>query len=520
MERSALREWLAAHGVRLPNPYPYTVRTLKGSALATLMTAVALLLIYTVWEITTYSARNMQRTLFMTIESTVASSEFAAEKAEQAWDRLFPTPPPITEESLRSILPPGSHMGLQMRAPLQQNTLPFQEGSFALTDAVRQVDFALIQTVIRLGLDRRVLLLSSDYHSQGRDTYHVQRMRLYLPPIVQSQPAPATGPAAPPSGDDSVKGPPEPVFRFLNALAESLDTWADRAVLTESPGKLTLAAKGVLTHEIWFETTKDPQPLQVETPCLTLVINGMGRDKAIAASLLALKLPITLSVLPFAPHAAATATAAHEAGQEVLVNMPLEAMQAPFVKAGPGELTTGMSAEDMRILVEDALRHVPYATGVSNLMGSRFTTDRAAVRRFCDILTRSGLYVLDDMTHQESLLYPEARRRGLPAWRRTINLNEGPGTAASVRDNLKKAEAIARARGHAVVIANPDPQVLEVLARWARERDTDIHLVSLRHQPRDEETLTPDDLPSDEPDAPAEAQVPAGQDIPPAKHPS
>ncbi|MFQ8735154.1 MAG: divergent polysaccharide deacetylase family protein [Bilophila wadsworthia] len=103
-------------------------------------------------------------------------------------------------------------------------------------------------------------------------------------------------------------------------------------MLTESPGKLPLATKGVLTHEIWFEATTDAFPILPPTdkaPRLTIVMNELGGDKAVTASLLALKLPITFSVLPFAKDAAATATAAHEAGQEVLVDMPMETMQCP-----------------------------------------------------------------------------------------------------------------------------------------------------------------------------------------------
>ena len=117
---------------------------------------------------------------------------------------------------------------------------------------------------MRLKLDKgRILLLTSDYRTQGKDIYHLQRMRIYLPPVVQdpAQQAPRNENGNAPSAETGdVKGPPEPVFRFLNALAESLDTWADRAVLTESPGKLTLATKGVLTHEIWFEATTDAFP--------------------------------------------------------------------------------------------------------------------------------------------------------------------------------------------------------------------------------------------------------------------
>ena len=498
-------EWFSGlrKRLRLPAPYPYTLRTIKGSLLATLLVGTAFLLGYTAWKIAGYATRGMQRNAFMTVETTMATSRLIARQTGKAVDILFPEPIPVEPASLESILPPRSHLGLQMKDAIHRDTLPYQEGSGTLTDAARQLDFALLQTVLRLQLDKgRIMLLTSDYRTRGKDIYHLQRMRIYLPPIGNG------GGQAPVPTEPDVKGPPEPVFRFLNALAESLDIWADRAVLTESPGKLTLATKGVLTHEIWFETTDAAFPLPAPTdkaPRLTIVLNEMGRDKAAAAEALALRLPVTFAVLPFAKDAAATATAAHEAGQEVLVDMPMETTQAPFVSAGPGEITTAMSEEDMRILMEDALGHVPYATGASNYMGSKLSTDVPAARRFCDILARSGLYVLDDVTHQASVLYAEARRRGLPAWRRTLLLNAGPGTESAVLANLKQAEELARAKGHAVVIGNPDPQVLAALRRWSEERDKDIRLVPLRLQPVEEETLTPDDI-----------TAPTEQDVPPA----
>jgi hypothetical protein len=42
----ALRKRLAARGVHLPDPYPYTARTFKGSVLATLLAAILFLIAY------------------------------------------------------------------------------------------------------------------------------------------------------------------------------------------------------------------------------------------------------------------------------------------------------------------------------------------------------------------------------------------------------------------------------------------------------------------------------------------
>ncbi|MFR0876045.1 MAG: hypothetical protein ACLSHC_16765 [Bilophila wadsworthia] len=152
----ALRKRLAARGVHLPDPYPYTARTFKGSVLATLLAAILFLIAYAVWEAANYTARSVQRTAFMTIETTAATSRLVTEKAGQAVEALFPKPAPVTEASLESILPPGSHLGNQMKDAIRQNTLPYQEGSGTLTDAARQIDFALLQTV-RLKLDKRIL---------------------------------------------------------------------------------------------------------------------------------------------------------------------------------------------------------------------------------------------------------------------------------------------------------------------------------------------------------------------------
>ena len=173
-----------------------------------------------------------------------------------------------------------------------------------------------------------------------------------------------------------------------------------------------------------------PSPILPPTdkaPRLTIVMNELGGDKAVTASLLALKLPITFSVLPFAKDAAATATAAHEAGQEVPCGYADGDDAIALRQGGPRrnhhEDVRGRHADP------DGRRPRPCAPtprARATLWAPRLTTDTAATRRFCEILARSGLYVLDDVTHQESILYAEARRRGLPAWRRALTLNDGP----------------------------------------------------------------------------------------------
>lgn len=144
----ALRKRLAARGVHLPDPYPYTARTFKGSVLATLLAAILFLIAYAVWEAASYTARNVQRTAFMTIETTAATSRLVTEKAGQAVEALFPKPAPVTEASLDPSSRRAAIWAIsEGRHPAEYPAL--SEGSGTLTDAARQIDFALLQTVLR-----------------------------------------------------------------------------------------------------------------------------------------------------------------------------------------------------------------------------------------------------------------------------------------------------------------------------------------------------------------------------------
>ena len=493
---SALRSRLLERGIRLPAPYPYTRRTLAGSALAALAVGLILGLLILTWNIASLTLWATGQAMSFTIRTSNAASAAFFTAAEQAGLKLFPEMQAKNADT-QSILPPHSHLGNSMKADIVQKTLPYGEGTPAtLTDAARQIDFSLLQTVLRLQLNKgQVLLLTSDYMTRGQDAYNLQRMRIYLPPLPSSS---SGEKSIPPTPEEELKGPPEPIFRFVNALAESLDVWAERAILSEAPYKLTLGTKRTLTHEIWLEPanpvfsfpeSSDPSPR------MTIILSGMGQDLKAAQALLDLRLPLTFSILPFGKQAEQTARAARLGGQEIILELPMESMQSPFVKAGPNELGASMDMPTMEAILKKATDKFPYATGATNTMGSRLTSDQAASRRLCEVFAKSGLYVFDAMTSTNSVLYAEARRRGLPAWHRTITLdNDAFRSEKALLEQLKKAEAQARAKGHVVVMASPHPRTIAVLKKWSAERDQAVRMVPLRLQPITGETLTPEEI--------------------------
>lgn len=469
---STLREILTARGIPLPSPYPHTVRTLKGSALAALLAGAVLglglfayssvmLLAGSVLHATYYASEKMR--------TSPSGTETATEHQEQPalpppsvaspLPELPTAPVPAPETLPVSVLEPDSHLGLQVRLKMQKSALPYREhGDLSLTDAARQVDFALLQTLLRLNLERgRLIFLTSDYKTRGKDVYHLQRMRLFLRKSAED---------------------------FTKALEENLDVWAERGIVTlEAPNKITLAVEGVITHEIWVDTAGDEflLPPQGNGPRLTIVIDDLGENRKAAQSLLELSIPVTCAIWPFSRFAAETAQAAHKAGREVLIHEPMEPIQSPFIKAGPDALMLSMNRETLVATLKASIPKVPHASGLNNHMGSRLTRNQQASSWVAETLGPSGLFALDSLTTPDSVFYREARKKGLPAYRRAVFLDDGPRTVQSVLKELKRAEQIAHTKGQAIAIGHPHPETIKALQQWAAEREPTIHIVPLRY---------------------------------------
>jgi polysaccharide deacetylase 2 family uncharacterized protein YibQ len=100
---------------------------------------------------------------------------------------------------------------------------------------------------------------------------------------------------------------------------------------------------------------------------IAIIIDDIGyrqSDKAV----LALPSNVTLSVLPLTPLGKAVATQAYQRGSEILVHLPMQALNGKTI--GPGALTNAMSEQDFKQQLEHAIDSVPFAIGANNHMGS------------------------------------------------------------------------------------------------------------------------------------------------------
>lgn len=436
-----LSKYFSKHSIYLLQPYPHMARTILGSGLISLLTAAILSTGYISYQLISTTLHFFQPNKLTSLE--------------------------CPKKTLSTLKVPK---GQSYRESFLHTALPYQEkATTSLTNRIRQTDFALMQTFIRLDIhkDRVYPLLTKYYHNKN-ETYRFQQIKIFLPHSVEY---------------------------FVANLQENLEAWADRITLRACSEHIyKLSVNEITTHELIFIPTGEKFiqcPID-EKPRITIVIDDIGESIEAANQLIKLEFPITLSILPHTHYAKSIAMLTHSTGNEVLIHQPMESIQSPYVSAGPGEIHTKMSAEEISNILCKNIEKIPYASGLNNHMGSRFTCNEQGNHTVCKILASKGLFVLDSKTHPSSSFYHIAKKKGLPAYYRTHFIDHGHHTESSILNQLKKAEKHAIEKGHAIVIGHPYPETISALKKWISLRDTSIHIVPLRYQPIYIETVKSD----------------------------
>lgn len=362
------------------------------------------------------------------------------------------------------------------RALLDMAGMAFEESrDEPLEESVKQIDYALAQAMLYAGIPpSEAVIEKTELRKNALGTYHYQRVAI----VVENDPR-----------------------SFLSHLRDALTAWADGAKLAE-PGSgekdriWTISSMGIVTHEIALHEERAARPGDAgetspegpgrilrrrapgEPARLVIVMDDLGEDMQALHSLVNLPYVVTCAVWPRSSHARKAAETAHAAGREVLIHQPAEPMKYPEMNPGPGALFVSLSDAEIEARVKDSLTRVPYAVGMNNHMGSRFTRDSRSVAAMVRPLQKTGLFVLDSLTHPGSVLYKAAKDHGIPSFRRDIFLDATP-SRSNVFRQLRKAEKIALVTGRAIVIGHPLPETLAALREWDGLRDPHIEIVTL-----------------------------------------
>ena len=208
-----------------------------------------------------------------------------------------------------------------------------------------------------------------------------------------------------------------------------------------------------------------------------IIIDDLGEDEHAAERLLRLPYPITYSVLPHLPHSPATAEAAYRGGREVMLHLPMEPQPGAPASPGPGEIKVGMTNEEVARLIAGDLASVPHVRGVNNHMGSRATANAALMAEVMHSLAGRHLYFVDSRTTAATTALEAARRAGIPAFYRSVFLDDTE-TVEYTLGQLRQFRRAIEKNGAAIAIGHPHASTIAALAQFLPElaRD-DIQIV-------------------------------------------
>ena len=209
-----------------------------------------------------------------------------------------------------------------------------------------------------------------------------------------------------------------------------------------------------------FEASED-------RPLVGIMVGSLGLSQsATLAAIQQLPGSITLGFNPYAPNLQDWINQARAGGHEVMLQLPMEPFDYPENDPGPHTLLTSLDAEANIERAEWVLSRFVGYVGVTNYMGSRFTTSAGALKPVLDLVKYRGLMFLDSRASSHSIVGRMAREMGLVEASNS-RFVDVVASRAAIDERLKELEVVAKAGNAAIGIAFPYPVTIERLAGWA-----------------------------------------------------
>lgn len=229
--------------------------------------------------------------------------------------------------------------------------------------------------------------------------------------------------------------------------------------------ELLIRVEGSLTHRLALfqgrrQASQKAEPTTV--PKVAIVIDDLGYDGKLAKKFLKIEGPLSFSVLPHGTFSKSIARRIYDAGQELLLHLPMEPTGYPEVNPGVGALMVEMTDVEIVQTLKENLDAFPYVKGVNNHMGSKFCQDERKLRPVMLELNTRGLFFLDSRTTSKTKAYTVAQELDVPSAERNVFL-DNIQNPRSIRAQLSRLIELARLRGGAIGIAHPHEVTLEVL---------------------------------------------------------
>lgn len=222
---------------------------------------------------------------------------------------------------------------------------------------------------------------------------------------------------------------------------------------------LALAApiQGVLA-----ENTADDSSWQHANATVSIIIDDVGHSRRYGKAIVEMDERLTLSILPFTPFSQYFANLGRQAGNEIMLHLPMESMANKL--PSDTQLEVSMGRESFSEMLAHNLTAFEGFTGINNHQGSRMMKDAQRLEWLMEDIAEENMFFVDSRTVGRSPATHIASRHGIPAVGRDVFLDDS-ADEAEIKREFDRMIRIALRDGHAVAIGHPRPNTINVLRR-------------------------------------------------------
>lgn len=195
---------------------------------------------------------------------------------------------------------------------------------------------------------------------------------------------------------------------------------------------------------------------------MAVIVDDMGSSMGELKELVSINIPLTFAVIPGLAKSKAVAEAAHVAGMQVMVHIPMEPQGYPKQRIESNGLLTSHSEDELVTRTIDLINGVPHARGANNHMGSRFTEQEEKMIPVMNVLRDKGLFFIDSRTSPKSAGLAVAEKLGVRSGTRNVFLDNEQDVAA-IKKQLGVAAEMSKRKGGVIAICHPHPATISAL---------------------------------------------------------
>jgi len=196
------------------------------------------------------------------------------------------------------------------------------------------------------------------------------------------------------------------------------------------------------------QVTPPPPP----GPTVAIVVDDTGDSDAHLQEWLAIKSPVTFSIMPYCGNTQSDAQMLQAAGQQIMLHCP-EENDPPNSYSGKGQMASGMDQATVNATLDADAAQLPGLVGMNNHQGGKAGNDLELQRKVAKWCVEHGVFLMDSNASTKPQAYKAAVEAGMPLRISNVFIDH-ENDPDYIRNAMRQLAGLARKRGTAIGICH------------------------------------------------------------------